>query len=478
MQLSILEIAAILGSPAISGKDQQSAGTARGYSIDSRSVQRGDLFFAIRGPRYDGHEFVAQALERGAVAAVVREGFEPPSPEVSSALIHVHDPAQALQQLARAVRQRWTGRLVGITGSTGKTTTKEMLAAVLEPKFRVLKSEGNLNNHLGVPLTLLRLTSETEVAVVEMGMSAPGEIASLAALAAPQTGVVTNVAPVHLEFFDSIGSIARAKRELIEHLQPPENAVLNHDDDRVRGFVEGFRGRVVTFGFTEGSDYRALRVRSSIAPGEENLSTDFEVQGPEHQGWFSISLAGRHNVENALAAIACGSLFGINPSESRAALRALRLPGKRMEILRLPGKITVINDSYNSNPLAMERMIETLASWPAAGQKIIVAGEMLELGPSSPEWHRHIGRECARAGVNWLIAVQGDAHYFLEGAREAGLPADRMAFFPAARDAGRYCLSIVRSGDAVLVKGSRGVKLEDAIDALGGSRNEPVWRDN
>ncbi|MGH9351879.1 MAG: UDP-N-acetylmuramoyl-tripeptide--D-alanyl-D-alanine ligase [Terriglobia bacterium] len=478
MQLSTVEIASILGSPEISGKGQHPPGTARGYSIDSRSVQRGDLFFAIRGPRFDGHEFVAQALERGAVAAVVREGFEPANPEISSALIRVNDPAQALQHLARAARHRWAGRLVGITGSTGKTTTKEMLAAVLESRFRVLKSEGNLNNHLGVPLTLLRLAPETEVAVVEMGMSAPGEIASLASIAAPQTGIVTNVAPVHLEFFDSIDSIARAKRELIAHLQPPEVAVLNHDDDRVRGFREGFRGRVVTFGFTEGSDYRALRVRSSSTPGEENPATEFEVQGPVDVGWFSIPLAGRHNVENALAAIACGSLFGISPAELRTALRSLRLPGKRMEILRLPGNITVINDSYNSNPLAMERMIETLSSWPAAGQKIIVAGEMLELGLSSPEWHRHIGRECARAGIHGLIAVQGDASYFLEGAREAGLPANWMIFFPTAREAGRYCRSIVRSGDVVLVKGSRGVRLEDAIDALRGSRNEPIGRDN
>lgn len=478
MQLSISEIAAILKPAGRADNDKNYTGTARGYSIDSRSVERGDLFFALRGPRFDGHEFVSQALERGAIAAVVREGFAPVNPQNFPALIPVPDPEQALQQLARAVRQRWTGRLIGITGSTGKTTTKEMLAAVLATRFRVLKSEGNLNNHLGVPLTLLRLTPETEAAVVEMGMSGPGEIARLASIAAPQTGLVTNVAPVHLEFFDSIEAIARAKRELIGYLQPPGVAILNHDDERVRAFREGFQGQAVTFGFTEGSDYRALRVRASEAPGNDAPSTEFEVQGPEHLGWFSLPLSGRHNVENALAAIACANLFGVGKTEMRTALRSLRLPEKRMEVIRAPGNITLINDSYNSNPLAMERMIETLAAWPGSGQKIVLAGEMMELGPSSPDLHRRIGRECAQAGIRYLIGVRGDAEYFLEGAREAGLPADHMAFFTTAREAGRYGRSVARSGDVVLVKGSRSVKMEDALDAFREPSNKPVWRDN
>lgn len=482
MQLSIGEIAAILRPPGTADNDKNYTGAARGYSIDSRSVERGDLFFALRGPRFDGHEFVPQALERGAAAAVVRESFVPVNPQNFPALIRVADPEQALQQLAREVRRRWTGRLIGITGSTGKTTTKEMLAALLATRFRVLKSEGNLNNHLGVPLTLLRLAPETEVAVVEMGMSAAGEIARLASMTAPQTGIVTNVAAVHLEFFDSVDAIARAKRELIDHLLPPAAAILNHDDDRVRAFQEGFTGQVATFGFTEGSDYRALRVRASEAPGGEAPSTEFEVQGPEHLGWFSLPLSGHHNVENALAAIACASLLGVGRNEMRAALRSLRLPGKRMEVIRAPGNITLINDSYNSNPLAMERMIETLIAWPGHSQKtvqkIVIAGEMMELGPSSPDLHRRIGRECARAGVSYLIAVRGDAEYFLEGAREAGMPQDRMAFFTTAREAGDYGRSVARSGDVVLVKGSRSVKMEEALDAFQAPSNKPIWRDN
>ncbi|MGH7249064.1 MAG: UDP-N-acetylmuramoyl-tripeptide--D-alanyl-D-alanine ligase, partial [Pseudomonadota bacterium] len=300
----------------------------------------------------------------------------------------------------------------------------------------------------------------------EMAMSAPGEIARLASVAGPQTGVVTNVAPAHLEFFDSVDAIARAKRELIEHLQPPQTAVLNHDDERVLGFRRGFRGRVVTFGFTEGSDYRALRVRPSIVSASGRPSTEFEVQGPEGAEWYSIPLPGRHNVENALAAIATGGAFGITPADSRAALESLRLPGQRTDVLSLAQNISVINDAYNSNPRAMERMIETLAAWPGAQRRIIVAGEMIELGASSPELHRHIGRECARAGIDWLIAVQGDASLFLEGARDAGLPPEQMAFFAAAREAGRFCRSLMRAGDVILVKGSRGVGLEAAIAAM------------
>lgn len=466
MDLSTARIAAILGST-----DRPAAGMARGYSIDSRSVQPGDLFFAIRGPRFDGHEFVGQAVEKGAVAAVVREDFRPAPPEWP--LIRVPGPVQALQQLALAVRREWTGRLIGVTGSAGKTTTKEILAAVLAERFQVLKSAGNLNNHLGVPLTLLRLTPTTEVAVIEMAMSAAGEIAALATLARPQTGVVTNVAPAHLEFFDSVDSIARAKREIIEHLQPPQAAVLNNDDQRVRRFGEGFMGRVVTFGFSEGSDYRALRVRTAGASGSENPVTDFEVQGPDYTGWFSIPLAGRHNVENALASIAAGSLFGLGIADLRAALRSFHLPDLRTEILRLPDGVTLINDAYNSNPRAMERMIESLASWPDAGRRIVLAGEMLELGPTSPELHRHIGLECARAGVDWLIGVQGHAVYFIDGAREAGLPVDRTCFFDGAREAGRYCRSLLQARDVVLVKGSRGVKLEDAIKVLRAETDAP-----
>lgn len=457
MQLAMGEVAAILGASC--GVPER---IAQGYSIDSRTVSRGDLFFAIRGPRFDGHDFVAQAFERGAVAAVVEHALgEKALPAWAPSHVPVRDTTEALQVLARAVRRKWGRRLIAVTGSTGKTTTKELIAAALAPRFRVQKSPGNLNNHYGLPLALLALEPAHEVAVVELAMSAPGEIARLARIAEPQVGVVTNVAPVHLQFFDSVDSITRAKRELIENLESPRTAVLNFDDERVRPFAVGFSGRVVTFGFEDGADFRATEVRAGRA-GE----SWFRVTGPRFAAEFHLPLPGRHNVENALAAIATASLFDIPSADLQQAFARFQTLHQRSEILTLPGGITVVNDSYNSNPRAMEMMLETLASWPEAGRRIVVAGEMLELGPSSPEWHRKIGRRCAESGVDWLLAVQGDARFFLEGAVAAGLPVERGQFFSSAEQAGERCRALLQPGDVILVKGSRGVRLEKVIELL------------
>jgi UDP-N-acetylmuramoyl-tripeptide--D-alanyl-D-alanine ligase len=462
MTLSTTEIAAILGSDLDAPPKP-----VWGYSIDSRTVQNGELFFAIRGIRHDGHEFIGEALERGAAAAIV-EATSPKLAGLSSGrLIRVQDTTRALQDLALAVRRKWSGRIVGITGSAGKTTTKEMIAAILAQQCNVLKSSGNLNNHYGVPLTLLKLEPWHDVGVIEMAMSGPGEIALLASIAEPQIGVVTNVAPAHLQFFDSVDGVARAKRELIEHLHSPAVAVLNRDDERVRHFSDGFKGRVLTFGLEEGADYRGLNVHT--APGSFP-AMEFDLQGGPYHERISIPLAGCHNVENALAAIATASLFEASPQNVRAALSQFQALGQRTEIVKLPGDLTIVNDAYNSNPRAMERMLETLAGWPGAGRRIVVAGEMLELGPSSAEWHHRIGRLCAQSGTDWLLAVQGDAREFLEGAIEAGLPRERALFFSEPADAGRFCQKIARPGDVILVKGSRGVRLEKAIDVL---RQEP-----
>jgi UDP-N-acetylmuramoyl-tripeptide--D-alanyl-D-alanine ligase len=438
-----------------------------GYSIDSRTLTSGSLFFAIRGPRFDGHEFVGRALERGAVSAVVERAFrEGAPPEMAARLVAVPDTVRAIQDLAQSVRRTWGRAVVGVTGSTGKTTTKELIAALLAPKFSVHKSSGNLNNQYGVPLTLLALEPEHEVAVVEMAMSAPGEIARLAEIAEPETGVVTNVAPVHLEFFDSADAIARAKRELIEHLKSPSTAVLNHDDPRVRRFQDGFQGRVVTFGLGEGADFRALDPRVDLHRGGADVGMRFRVAGPAWEAEFQMALPGRHNVENALAAIATASVFEVPVESMVAAMTHFKPLGQRSEVLTLAGSIVVINDCYNSNPRALERMLETLAGWPHAKQRIVVAGEMLELGSSSSELHRQAGRKSAQAGVDWLIAVQGDARFFLEGAIQAGLPAGRTRFFADAEQAGKFCRSLVEPGDVILVKGSRGVHLEKVVEML------------
>ncbi|HLW78944.1 MAG TPA: UDP-N-acetylmuramoyl-tripeptide--D-alanyl-D-alanine ligase, partial [Terriglobia bacterium] len=323
MKLEWGEVAAILGaSTEVSGQTRR----VEGYSLDSRHMSPGALFFAIRGPRYDGHEFVGQAVERGAAGAVVsRTFYEGLAPALARRTIPVQDTVRALQDLAQFVRRKWGGRVVGVTGSAGKTTTKELIAAVLARRFNVHKSSGNLNNQFGVPLTLLGLEPEHEIAVIEMAMSGPGEIARLTEIAEPEIGVVTNVAPVHLEFFDSVDSIARAKRELIEGLKPPGDAVLNRDDPRVCRFSEGFRGHLVTYGFSEGATVRARSFRTLPDRVAADPGAGFSVQGPG--GWeadFTIGLAGRHNVENALAAIATASLFGVPAGSMVEALKEFK----------------------------------------------------------------------------------------------------------------------------------------------------------
>lgn len=456
MQLPMREVAAILGSTC-GAADR----LIQGYSIDSRTISAGQLFFAIRGPRFDGHRFVPEAFERGAAGAVVEQGFrDQAKAQWVPALIPVRDTAEALQELARAVRRKWGRRLIAVTGSTGKSTTKEMIAALLAEGFVVHKSPGNLNNQYGLPLALLSLEPQHQVAVFELAMSAAGEIARLALIAEPEVGVITNVAPVHLQFFDSIDAIAQAKRELIENLKEPATAVLNYDDPRVRRFAGGFRGRVVTFGFEEGAEFRAVQIQA------RDGGSEFQLDGRRLAGTFRLPVPGRHNVANALAALATASLFDIPVTDLPKALAGFQNLHQRSEILTLPERITVINDSYNSNPLAMERMLETLVAWPGARRRIVVAGEMLELGPSAPEWHREIGRKCAEISIDWLVAVQGDARFFLEGAEERGLPPGRAQFFASAAEAGEFCKTLLEPDDLVLIKGSRAVHLEKVIELL------------
>jgi UDP-N-acetylmuramoyl-tripeptide--D-alanyl-D-alanine ligase len=339
-----------------------------------------------------------------------------------------------------------------------------MIAAILGRRLRVLRSPGNLNNDFGLPLALLMLEPEHDVAVMELAMSAAGEIGRLARLAEPQVGVVTNVAAAHLQYFASVDAIALAKRELIDYLAttgPDAVAVLNEDDERVRRFAEGFPGRVLTFGFSDHASVRATEVRRA-----EGAETAFGVITPDWMSEFTLPLPGRHNVANALAAIAASSVFDIPPEDIRLALAGFQNLHQRSEILTLTGEVTVINDCYNSNPLAMERMLEALADWPGARRRIVVAGEMLELGPASPELHRAVGRKCAPSGVEWAIGAQGTAQFFVEGAVEGGIPVSHARYFPDAKAAGEFCQSLMAPGDVFLVKGSRGVHLETVIEML------------
>jgi len=432
-----------------------------GYSIDSRTIRPGELFFAVTGERFDGHDFVEAALEAGGAAAVV-SGRKAGRYAQRKRLLLVEEPLSALQALGAAARRLWGKTLVAVTGSIGKTTTKEATAQVLARRFRVLKSEGNLNNHFGLPLQLLRLEPEHEMAVVELGMSHAGEIAMLAKMAAPDIGVVTNVAPVHLEFFASLAEIARAKYELVASLPAGATAVLNADDEYVSQFGRDFHGRVVTFGVQRPAEVRGEALEMGGAEGAR-----FDLVSGGCRQRVTLGLPGVHNVYNALAAAAVGLERNLQPSEVAAALAGLRPGERRGETLQLAGA-TVINDCYNSNPKALEAMVSWLAALPAR-RRIVVAGEMLELGAAAPELHRLAGQHMAQQGVDWVIGVRGAAQQIVEAARAAGLRAE---FVATPEEAARRLERELRPGDAVLLKASRGVQLEKALEVLQASARQ------
>src|SRR5258705_8930016 len=427
--------------------------TAQGYSIDSRTVGPGELFFAVKGERMDGHDFVEQALQKGAVAAVVRKD-QLTRYSTKARLLPVADTLVALQTLATAVRRLWGKQLIGVTGSVGKTTTKEAIAHVLSTHFRVLKSEGNFNNHFGLPLMLLKLETGQETAVIEMGMPHSGEMAALAKIAHPEIGVVTNVAPVHLEFFKSVSDIARAKYELIESLPAGGTAVLNADDEYVSQFGRDFKGKVVTYGLDPTADVRAENIKTLGAGG-----STFDVVAGGCRENATLPLVGTHNIHNALAAVAVGLDRGLTPSQAVGAVASLAPPDKRGEVVQLDN-ITVINDCYNSNPKALEAMVDALAAMPAS-RRIVVAGEMLELGPAGEDLHRRVGQYMGEKEIDLLVGVRGLAQQMVEGASASGVRAE---FLATPEEAGDWLARETRDGDLVLLKASRGVKLERALE--------------
>jgi UDP-N-acetylmuramoyl-tripeptide--D-alanyl-D-alanine ligase len=434
---------------------------AQAYSIDSRTIGPGQLFFAVKGERLDGHDFVDAALEKGAVAAVVRKD-QLQRYQSRAGLLAVDDTLVALQTLATAVRKLWGKPLVGVTGSAGKTTTKEAIAHVLATRFRVLKSEGNFNNHFGLPLMLLKLEPEHDMAVIEMGMSHAGEIRALAKIAQPEIGVVTNVAPVHLQFFDSIAGIARAKYELIESLPPGGTAILNADDEYVSQFGRDFRGKVVLYGTQPTSGVRAENVQPKGAEGSK-----FDVVIANSRAPARLPLVGSHNVLNALAAVAVGVERGLKLSEAVDSLATLAPPDKRGQVVQL-GNITVVNDCYNSNPKALQAMVDALAAMPAR-RRIVVAGEMLELGSAGEDLHRQAGRYMAEKKIDVVVGVRGLAQAMVEGAAGAGV---RAQFVATPEAAGEWLAQETRDGDVVLLKASRGVKLEKALEIWKAQRRD------
>ncbi|HEV7552349.1 MAG TPA: UDP-N-acetylmuramoyl-tripeptide--D-alanyl-D-alanine ligase [Candidatus Angelobacter sp.] len=450
MKLPLWRIAEFVGSK---GECDQEA-VAMGYSIDSRTLNPGDLFIAITGERFDGHEYVQAALEKGAVGAIVEAGKQVGGDPLR--LLKVENTLKALQLLGAAARRLWGKPLLAVTGSAGKTTTKEILAHILATRFRVMKSSGNLNNHIGLPLQLLKLEAEHDFGVVEMGMNHAGENRALGELAHHDLAVVTAVAPVHLEFFGSLAEIARAKYEIIETLPSGGVAVLNADDEYVSQFGRDFKGKVVTFGIKRTADVTAQEIKLNGAEG-----STFELVVGSIGEPVTFPLVGEHNIYNALAAAAAAMDRGISPSQAAAALSSISPPDKRGQVLHLHGA-TIINDCYNSNPRALEAMIDTLASMKAE-RRILVVGEMLELGPTAETLHRECGTHAAEKKIDVVIGVRGMARAVAEAACGSGTQAQ---FVETPELAGEWLARNLRPGDAVLLKASRGVKLERALDML------------
>jgi UDP-N-acetylmuramoyl-tripeptide--D-alanyl-D-alanine ligase len=451
------------------------------FSIDSRSVNAGELFFALSQEDYaragfngtfaDGHQYIEDAFGRGAVAAVARaervrgdQGLM----ALKDRLLLVDDAITALQTLAHRVYESWGKPVVAITGSAGKTTAKELTAHLLSKTgWRVLKSERNYNNGLGLPLSVLRMVSEGrspgqfDVAVLEMGMSSPThEIQRLCKITPPDIAVELMIAPVHLEYLGSIENIAAAKAELVEGLKPGGIAILNADDEWVIRMREKHKGRTVTFGIENAADVAA----KEIDTGHLGL-IKFRLQTPLGEAQATLHMSGRHNLINALAAAAVATCFEVRPEQIAGALNTAKPPRMRGEVLDFAAGFRVVDDSYNSNPRSLINMVRTITEAGSnARRRIVIAGEMLELGPDEAALHREAGREISRAGVDVLWGVRGLAAQIVEGANEVG--SSQTSFFKTSDEAARAIVEQVKEGDLVLVKGSRGVATDKIVKAI------------
>lgn len=434
----------------------------KGVSIDSRNIGEGELFIAIKGDRFDGHDFVPEAIKKGAWGALVeRSALENKFTSLGGLknILPVDDTLYALQEISYMHRKKFAVPVVGITGSNGKTTTKEMLACILKQKGPVLKNEGNLNNHIGVPLTLLKMNESHRAAVIEMGMSAPGEIDTLARLVVPAVGVITNIGPAHLEFFGTMKRVAEAKGELLDNLKSDATAVLNADDDHFSILKNKFNGRLLTFGIDNKADVTA----SDIRQGKEYSDLTITAAGTGIN--VRLRAVGTHNVYNALAAAAAAIAVGVPIDAVKYGLDDFLPVAGRSEIKKLEGR-TVLADYYNANPASMQAAIKTLVSLRSDKKAIAVIGDMLELGEASVEAHREIGRIAARCKVDLLITIGELAQHVEKGAREAGLKTDQVLQATSRENAGQLLKQLSRPGDVILIKGSRGMKMEKILEAF------------
>jgi UDP-N-acetylmuramoyl-tripeptide--D-alanyl-D-alanine ligase len=432
----------------------------KGISIDSRNIKEGELFVALKGDRFDGHDFVPDAIKRGAWGAVVdRSALENKYASLGGLknILPVEDTLFTLQEMARQHRKKFSIPVVGITGSNGKTTTKEMLASILKQKGPVLKNEGNLNNHIGVPLTLMKLHAGHRAAAVEMGMSAPGEIDTLVRLVAPTVGVITNIGPAHLEFFGTLEKVAEAKGELLDNLASGSTAVLNADDRFLDALSQKCGCSIVTFGIQNKADVTA----SAIQPGREY--TDFTIIAHGDEANVRLRALGAHNISNALAAAAAALAAGVPLEAVKYGLDDFSPVAGRSEIRQVEGR-TVLCDYYNANPASMNVALATLVTLSPGRKSIAVLGDMLELGDAGREAHHAVGVAVAQSGVDLLITFGPLAKEARAGALDAGMARERVLEAPSYTEAARLIRELSRPGDVVLIKGSRGMKMEKILE--------------
>lgn len=432
---------------------QPGAENFSGIVTDTRKIGPNMLFIALKGERFDGHTFVLQAVENGAAGVLVSRDVLP----LDAAVIHVSDTLAAYQALARFHRNRFQIPVLAVTGSNGKTTTKDLLAAMLNGKLRVLKTEANYNNEIGLPLTLLQMETHHQAAVVEMGMRGFGQIAQLASIACPSIGIVTNVGETHMELLGSMENIALAKSELIQSLPPNSTAILNADDSRVRAMARLAKGRVILFGWDKEAHVRAADISSN---GDGTAFTCY-FQGQYTR--FELPLAGRHNVANALAAIAASLELGLTVDEIKRGLATFKSSSMRLAIARC-GSYTVINDTYNASPASVQAALNTLKE-VAAGRCIAVFGDMLELGEISRNSHEAIGRQMAALGIEAVVTLGEMAQCTARTASQEGCPVVKSCF--THEEAAEALKKILKSGDTILFKGSRGMKIEKVMEYMG-----------
>ena len=433
-----------------------------GFSIDTRTVAAGDMFIAIHGDRFDGNAFVVDAVRKGAMGALVSDpGLLQLAALESTPLILVSDTVAALQRLANAVRRESGAAIVAVTGSAGKSTTKEITADFLAVRYRVFRNRGNLNNHIGLPLSLLELRAKPDVGVFELGMNHSGEISALVKIAEPDVRVWTNVAPAHLEFFGTLEAIAAAKAEILEGADADTLLVANADDDLVMHHAGHFAGRVRTFGIERPADVRALAVRDLGVDGSSAL-----VRTPIGEVEIRTPLPGIANLSNVLAATAVAIRFEV-PLEDIVRRSAALAPMARRGQITRSGTVTIVDDSYNSNPEALRRALAMLRGENRYARRVAVLGEMLELGGGGEALHRASGAEAARAGLGTLVAVGGaNARALADAAVQEGMPAAIVHYVESSSDAADLAARLVRPGDLVLVKGSRGIRTEVVVDRL------------